>query len=476
MFLGIDLGTGSAKAVLVGEDGAEFVGPTSAYEVRVPHPGWAEADPADWDSALAKIVPPLVAGQRVEAIGFSGQMHGAILVDAAHRLVRPAVLWPDTRSATQLESYARLPLEMRRRLANPLATGMAGPSLLWIRDHEPEAYRAAAHVLQPKDFVRLRLTGEIGAEPSDASATLLYDLVADGWYGDTIDALGLARGMLPALNPSASVAGPLRREAADALGLRAATPVAMGAADTAAAILGCGLTEPGDILLTVGTGGQIVSLRDRPRVDPALVTHLYRAAAADRWYAMAAMQNVGLALEWVLRTLKVGWEQAYAEAFAVAPGSEGLSFAPYLSGERTPHLDPAVRGAWVGLGLAHGRGHMLRAAFEGVAFALRQGLEALEAGAPSATSLSVGGGGARDWRWLQLLADVLERPLVPVQTAAAAARGAALLAATACGREIRGASRDPAGRGAVEPGIDRERYAGAYRRFVSLYPRLRGLA
>jgi xylulokinase len=405
-------------------------------------------------------------------------MHGIVLADERGHPSRPAVLWADTRSGEQLAAYRRLDEDARRRLANPPAVGMAGPSLLWLRDHEPDVYATARWALQPKDWLRLRLTGEVAAEPSDASATLLYDLHSDDWAYSVVEDLGLRPGLLAPLVASAAVAGTLTREAAEDLGLRAGLPVAAGAADTAAAMLGSGLLQPGSVQLTVGTGGQIVALRDGPEPDPHERTHLYRAAAPDLWYSMAAIQNAGLALEWVRKTLGVSWEEVYAEAFAVPPGAGGVLFLPYLSGERTPRFDPGARGAWTGLGLDHGRGHLLRAALEGVAFALREGLEALEVAGEGVPELRLAGGGVARQPWRQLLADVLGRPLRVLPgdlSSVASARGAAILAGAASGvyrttGDIVALAPDP--NESVLPGDERGAYEAPYARYRELYPAL----
>lgn len=486
MFLGLDLGTGSVKALLMDRGGAVLGEGSASYEIRTPHPGWAEADPGDWWRATAEAARSAVGplGPEVEAVGLSGQMHGVVLADAEGRPLRPAVLWADSRSAGRLDAYRALNEGLRRRLANPPAVGMAGPSLLWLRDHEIASYRAARWALQPKDWLRLRLTGEAAAEPSDASATLLYDLPADGWAHDVVESLGLRSDLLAPLTPSASVAGTLTRDAAEQLGLRVGTPVAAGAADTAAAMLGSGLLAPGTVQLTVGTGGQIVAPKDSSAPDPEACTHLYRTAMPNApdtsacWYAMAAIQNAGLVLEWVRMVLGASWDEVYAEAFGVPPGADGVVFLPYVSGERTPRFDPAARGAWVGLGLEHARGHLLRAALEGVAFALREGLEVLEKAGNPAPELRLAGGGSADGRWRQLLADVLGRPLLPLPDAVtrlASVRGAALLAGLASGA-YRSAeetlSLTPEPREALSPGAASGDYEAAYARYRELYPGL----
>jgi xylulokinase len=488
MLLGLDLGTSSVKALLMGEDGGALGDGSAPYPVKAPRPGWAESSPEDWWSAVLEAADAAVGrrGAEVKAIGLSGQMHGVVLTDALGLPLRPAILWADARSGAELAGYRALDGDLRLRLANPPAVGMAGPSLLWLRDNEQDEYTSARWALQPKDWIRMRLTGDVGAEPSDASATLLYDLPADDWSYAAIEALGLRAELLAPLIPSAVVGGTLTGEAADELGLPEGLPVAAGAADTAAAMLGAGLLWPGPVQLTVGTGGQIVTPKESPDPDPRLSTHLYRGALPGLWYSMAAIQNAGLALEWVRTVLGVSWEEVYEEAFAVPPGAGGVVFLPYLSGERTPRFDPGARGAWTGLGLDHTRGHLLRAALEGVAFALREGLEALEGLGITAPELRLAGGGASGGPggsgdpWQQLLADVLGRPLWLMReeiSSVASARGAAFLAGLASG--VYSAAEEtlpltPEPERSVYPGEAGEDYGAAYERYRELYPRLYG--
>ena len=481
MLLGLDLGTSSVKALLMAEDGTVLGEGSASYAVRAPRPGWAESTPEDWWGAVLEATGVAVGrrGAEVTALGLSGQMHGVVLVDEPGLPLRPAVIWADARSGAELAAYRRLDEDLGRRLANPPAVGMAGPSLLWLRDHEPDAYTSARWALQPKDWLRMRMTGEVATEPSDASATLLYDLPADDWSYAVVEELGLRTELLAPLIPSARVAGTLEGEAAGDLGLREGLPVAAGAADTAAAMLGTGLLRPGPVQLTVGTGGQVVTPKRAPEPDPHGRTHLYRAALPGLWYSMAAIQNAGLALEWVRKVLGVSWKEVYEEAFAVPQGSGGVTFLPYLSGERTPRFDPGARGAWTGFGLDHTRGHLLRAALEGVAFALREALEALEDQGITAPELRLAGGGTGGGSggpWRQLLADVLGRPLglLPDEiSSVASARGAAFLAGLASG--VYPTAEDtlpltPEPESVIRPG--EPAYETAYERYKELYPKL----
>lgn len=474
MFLGIDLGTSSLKALVLDVDGSIVGTGSASYPLLTPQPGWAEAEPEAWWEAAAIAVAQAATGHASEiaAIGLSGQMHGVVLTDELGHALRPAILWADSRTRRQLGTYSELSPELRRRLANPVATGMAGPTLLWLKEHERQRYRQAQWALQPKDWLRLRLVHEAATEPSDASGTLLYDMTTDYWAKDLLEELDLRLDFLAPIRESVEICGILTSVAAEHLGVRPNLPVVGGAADAAAAAIAGGLIDPGPVQLTIGSGAQVVAPRDRLAIDPTGRTHLYRAAAPDRWYAMAAMQNAGIALEWVRSMLRASWDEVYDEAFAVAPGAEGLLFLPYLTGERTPHFDPDARGAWMGLRLAHTRSHLLRAALEGVAFAIRQGLEALLATGVRATELRLAGGGTFDPRWRQLLADVLEQPLLATATSSASSLGAALLAGVGFGawpnaHRVAALAAPPTL--VATPGPASEAYVEPYLRYRQLY-------
>lgn len=434
MLLGIDLGTGSTKALLLDTDGTTIGEGSKSYVVNAPQPGWAESNPEEWWLGVGEAVRKAVVNRadQVQAIALSGQMHGVVLASESGQPLRPAILWADTRSTT-LSAYHALDDAILKRLGNPITAGMAGPTLLWLREHEATVYTEARWALQPKDWLRLRLTGEVATEPSDASGTLLYDVVSDNWATEAISAMNLRCDWLPKIIASSAIAGYLTTVASEHLGLKAGLRVIAGAADTAAAALGNGLLEPGLVQLTIGTGAQIITPRNQPIIDPHGRTHLYRSAVPNGWYTLAAMQNAGLALEWVRGILGLSWQQVYSQAFSVPPGCEGLTFLPYLTGDRTPHLDPYVRGAWVGLGLHHTQAHLMRSALEGVAFALRQGFEALLATGFTATQLRLAGGGTVEKPWQKLLTDVLKIPLYTTTVTAASARGAALLAGIGIG-------------------------------------------
>jgi xylulokinase len=478
MLLGIDLGTGSAKALLLDIDGTVINEASSSYPVQAPHPGWAESNPVDWWLAVAVAVRKVVEARehQVRAIALSGQMHGVVLTDSLGKPLHSSILWADTRSTQMLNAYQSLDASTRKRLGNPITVGMAGTTLLWLREHQPHIYKEARWVLQPKDWLRLQLTGEVATEPSDASGTLLYDVVSDDWAWDALEALNLRSDWLPKIVPSSAIAGYLTAIASEHLGLPVSVPVIAGAADTAAAAMGNGLVEPGLVQLTIGTAAQIITIRSQSVLDPQGCTHLYRAALPNQWYTLAAMQNAGLALEWVRTILGLSWQQVYHDAFTVPPGCEGLTFLPYLTGERTPHLDPEARGAWVGLGLYHTRAHLMRAALEGVAFSLKQGIEALEATGVTVTELRLAGGGTLERDWQQLLADVLRVPLYTTTVVAASARGAALLAGIGIGvyNDAKATvNLTPTPTLTATPNSDKSALLEAWRRYQNLYPQLK---
>ncbi|BCQ22452.1 carbohydrate kinase [Caballeronia sp. NK8] len=424
-FLGIDLGTGSLKLAIVDGDGRETAASSAAYAVTSAQPGWAETTVDAWYSALVSAASRLPANEReaVCAIGFSGQMHGVVPAAADGRALRAAMLWPDTRARDLLDAWPG-------PQSNPVAPGMAGPLLRWLALNEPQTAAATRWALQPKDWLRAKLGGTFVTDASDACATALA-LPSGDWDDALIDKLALPRAWFAPLAASHESGGMLSAEAAAELGLRAGIPMAVGAGDTPCAALGSGLASDGDALLTTGTGGQIVVMCARAPA-PAHGLHTYRAATGA-WYRMAAMQNVGVALEAVRGWLgHASWPEAYDDAFT-ADASASVSFLPYLSGERSPWMNPNARGGWLGLGLDDTRGTMMRAAFEGVAFASRAGLDAIRANGAALDSMLLAGGGSVDPRWRQLLADALRVELHAVDCPNAATRGAALLGGIAAG-------------------------------------------
>ncbi len=491
--LGIDLGTSALKAVLVTDQGKVVASARGAYPIHRPRPDRAEQDPSTWWEALVRCMGTLRAQgvlDGVRAIGLSGQMHGTVLLDRQGKPLGPAVIWPDRRSVSQVALLGeRVGLERLIRIAgSPPATGFMAGTLAWFQEHEPQTWAQVRHVLLPKDFLRLQLTGEVATDPSDASGTLLLDVGQRTWSQELLAAVGVRPALLPQICPSSQVAGYLTQEAASALGLAPGIPVVTGGGDTACSALAAAAVSPGTLLLTMGTGGQLVLPVDRPRVDAQGRIHTFchvLEPGVDRagWYQMGATLAAGMALAWLReQVFGLSGEDAYARmtswAQEVPPGAQGLLFLPYLVGERTPHMDPHARGVFLGLTPSHGRGHLVRAVMEGVVLALFDAFQVLaELGAmPRAGILA--GGGARNPLWRRMVADIFGLPVRPLQTADQSATGAALLAGAGLGWfDPVDAARQWAVLGPVEvPDPERSaRYRTLGAVYRALYPRLRDL-
>ncbi|HZD57775.1 MAG TPA: xylulokinase [Anaerolineales bacterium] len=490
LLVGVDLGTSGTKALLLDPEGDVLGLAAKEYPLEMPHAGWAEQNPEIWYQAATETMGAALAqagasGEDVAAIGFSGQMHGTVCLDNHGRVLRPAIVWPDQRSQHQVERLRREVGDERlgEWTGNPVATGFMLPSWLWLRENEPKVAGEARHLLLPKDYVRYRFTGELGSEPSDASSTGLFDPKETDWSEALLSALQIDPGLLPQIYASAEVAGRLLPEAARDSGLRPGTPVVYGGGDQACQALGSGIIDPGVASCTIGTGGQILAPLLSPAYDPQLRLHLYCHALPERWFRMAAILSAGLALKWLRDQVLVDltYQEMADLAAGIGPGAEGLFFLPYLAGERTPHMDPQARGGFIGLTLRHGRAHLVRAVMEGVVFALRQGLELiLELGVPVERVLAAGGA-TNHPLWLQLQADIFNRPVYRTWSAEAAALGAALLAGvgvgvfpdarSACSQVVR--LREEV----VSPnGANTALYREAYLKYCEIYPRIKGLS
>lgn len=465
--LAIDLGTGSVKTGLITRDGVLKAQASARYPVVSPEPGWSETDPREWWAGVVKAVQAAMQGvapEQVCAVSFSGQMHGVVLTDAEGTPLGNAVLWSDTRSSGELGRYARLSPAALQRLRNPVVAGFAGPTLLWLRKHEPEMVTAARWALQPKDWLRFHLTGQAFTEPSDASGTLLCDVTRDTWDDEVIGTLGLDAAKLPPLLPSQGRAGELNTAVARQLGLRPGIPVMAGAADTAAALLGSGL-RAGEAQLTVGTGAQVVVASDA-LPDGRTGLHIFRDALSG-FYTLAAVQNAGNVLEWARTALRLSWPEMYVAAQAV-DGQPSPLFLPYLTGDRTPHLDPYARAGWLGLDASHDHRHMAYAAFEGVALAVAQAARLLDL--PAGQPLKLAGGGTLDPWWQHLLADALKRELHVIEVPSASLLGAAKLAWLGLG--VQATAQAPEVMHKVQPRPERIS-AARHERFNAAYQALR---
>ncbi|MGY1617480.1 FGGY family carbohydrate kinase [Geodermatophilus sp. SYSU D00691] len=419
--LGADVGTSGLKLVALAADGAVVAEAEAGYEPDRPRPGWAQNDVATWTAALDEALARLPLGGRVRGLGLSGQMHGAVLVDRAGTALAPALLWADSRATGELARWRALPPADRAALANPLVPGMTGPLLAWLAAHEPAVVDRAAAVLLPKDALRATLVpGSLVTDRSDASATLLWDVVADGWSAAAAGAAGVPAGLLPAVRPSHEVVGTARLPVGE-------VPVVVGGADTALALLASGVGE--GVLVNLGTGVQVLHAGARPVAADDPPVHRY-ADVDGGWYAMAALQNGGSAWAWVREVLGLSWADFFAAAAAADDGAGGVRFGPFLTGERGGVAGPDDRGSWTGLGPGTTRADLARAAVEGVVHAVGAAFALLDR--PDGDVVLTGGGG-RDPLVRRLLGDVLGRPVRYLPMRSASAFGAAVLAARAAG-------------------------------------------
>ncbi|HET6682320.1 MAG TPA: xylulokinase [Gaiella sp.] len=475
--VGLDVGTTGVKAIALSPEGEVLASAAYGYPLSTPHAGWAEQDPEDWWQAAEAALAEVATGREVAGIGLSGQMHGLVALDKEDRVIRPAILWNDQRTAAECaEIESRIGLERLVELTgNRALTGFTAPKLLWLRGHEPDAYARIARVLLPKDYVRLRLTGEWAIDASDASGTLLLDVGRRAWSEDVLEALDLPSAWLPPVLESPERAGEV---VASRRPLRG-TPVAAGAGDQPAAAVGVGADRPGVLSVVLGTSGVVLAPLPAYAHDPVGRVHAFCHAVPGAWQAMGVMLAAAGSLQWFHERLApdAPFVDLLAEAAGWEPGAHGLVFLPYLAGERTPHADPDARGAFVGLELRHDRGALVRAVLEGVAFGLRDCLDLLRALGVDAETGRVSGGGARSGLWREIVASVLDLPLEVTASEEGSAFGAALLGGVAggvfddvqdaverCVRVSRVVEPDPAWR---------DEYAALLPCYRELYPALR---
>jgi xylulokinase len=501
--LGIDIGTGGSRALIVDDSGGVVAAASVEHDAfRSPRTGWAEQDPGDWWRACQEAIRRALADSglgagTVRAIGLSGQMHGAVLLDAAGDVLRPAIIWCDQRTEQEC-AWLEATIGAKRLIdltANPALTNFTLTKLLWVRSHEPDLWARVQHVLLPKDYVRFRMSGEYAIDVADASGTLMLDVARRQWSHSMLEQASIDARLLPDVFESPQVCARLSREAAAAVGIPEGTPIVAGAGDQAAGAIGMGITRPGAVSVTIGTSGVVFAATDRPAIDPKGRLHTFCHAVPDRWHVMGVTQAAGLSLRWLRDQLTPThpthsthptnlapptYDELSAEAASVPPGADGVLWAPYLMGERTPYCDPNVRAALIGLAASHGRGHIIRAVMEGVAFSLRDTFSIFsELGVP-VERIVLGGGGARSTLWRQIQADVYGRAVQTVAAEEGAAYGAALLAGVGAGVWT---SVDEACEAVVRPAdlvaphpdaviVMNDRYA-EYRR---VYPALRHMA
>ena len=486
-FLGIDTSTTSSKALLIDQEGKVVAVASSPHTLRTPKPLWSEQDPREWWGAVSESIRQVltetgVGAEQIAAVGLTGQMHGLVLLDEAGEVLRPAILWNDQRTRAECEEiHACLGKERFIQISGNVAlTGFTAPKILWVQKHEPDVYARARHVLLPKDYIRFKLTGEYAMDKADGAGTVLFDLRSRDWSAELLGKLGIDPAWMPRTFEGPEFTGYVSREAASATGLKEGTPVAAGGGDQAAQAVGVGAVEPGVIALTVGTSGVVFATTPSALIEPEGRLHAFCHAVPGMWHFMGVMLSAAGSLQWYRDTLAptVSFDDLLREAAAVPSGSEGLQFLPYLTGERTPHPDPLARGAFVGLTIRHGRGHMTRAVLEGVSFGLKDSFTLIQnAGLGEIKQVRASGGGTKGALWRQILASVLDAELVTVNTSEGAAFGAALLAGAGAGAwsdvpaacqvavKITGStSPDPA---------QSEAYGKAYSLYRELYPALK---
>lgn len=448
--LGIDIGTSGTKVIAVAENGSIVATATENYELLSKAVGWAEQYPEDWWNATVKATRIVLAkanNSSVAAISFSGQMHGLVPIDSEGKVIRPAIIWCDLRSVEQAE---RLEKEIGSETIIEWTQNLPLPNftitkLLWMRDNEPDLYRRITMVLLPKDYVRYKMTGSFAMDISDASGTLMLDVAHRTWSTEICNAVGIPLNWLPSICESNDIVGYLSKEAGFILGLPSGVPIVAGAGDQAAGALGMGVIEPNDVSSVLGTSGVVLGVTDKPQRDTMGRLHTFCHAQRNRWFVMGVTQAAGGSLQWYRRRFAHAEERIahrtgldiydllLKQAEKVVPGAEGLLFLPYLMGERTPHLDPNARGAWLGLQWRHEQSHLLRSLLEGVSFSLRDCWSIIHGMGITTNSWKVSGGGSNSKLWMEILASILHHPLEIVQSSHGPAYGAAILAAQGTG-------------------------------------------
>jgi xylulokinase len=444
--LGLDIGTSGAKALLCDDRGGLLATATAEYPLSSPFPLWSEQDPADWwrgaRQALHEVIQAAgVDPKQIAGLGLTGQMHGAVFLDAQGTVIRPALLWNDQRTAAECAEITECVGAPRliEIAGNPALTGFQAPKILWLRNHEPEHYARLAQVLLPKDYIRLLLTGARAADAADAAGTLLLDLRARDWSDEILRALDIPRDWLPRVYEGPEVTGALLPDVANELGLPAGLPVIAGGGDNAAAAIGTGIVRAGVVSSSIGTSGVIFAHAEQIALDPQGRLHTFCHSVPGQYHLMAVTLSAGGSFQWLRNTLRqvgtpnLSYDEMTALAASAPAGAEGLLFLPYLTGERTPHLDPLARGAFVGLTARHNAAHMIRAVMEGVVFSLRDGLTIMrELGLPLGEVRATGGGG-RSSLWRQMQADIYGAPVATLAAEEGPAYGAALLAGVGTG-------------------------------------------
>ena len=487
LFLGLDIGTSGVKAILVAQSGQVEATALTPLTLQTPKPGWAEQDPEAWWQATITSIRALLVKlphAHVASIGIAGQMHSSVFLDSTGEVIRPALLWCDGRTTAQCAEITRLAGgegKLRDWVRNPAVEGFTLPKVLWLRDEEPQAFERLSKVLLAKDFIRFRLTGAVATEPSDASGTLMFDPARMRWSDNILKAVGISSDLLPDVGWSSEVLGHVSAAAASITGLAQGTPVVGGGADNACGAAGVGTVTPGEAVASWGTSGTVLAPTAQPLVDPGLRAHTFCHVTQGVWYLMGVVLSAGGAFSWYkdnfARELTDNEQSLRVlddEAERIAPGAEGVTFLPYLQGERTPHRDASARGAFLGLSLAHTRAHLTRAVLEGVCFALNDSLSILKELGLSPHHLLLTGGGSKSALIRRLQSEIFGVPVTTVNREEGPAYGAALLAAVGAGAfpDIVTAAQSTVTRSPLQhpSPIATAEYQQHYARFRNLYP------
>ncbi len=486
--LGLDIGTSAVKALLLETNGNVAGSFTTEYPFHSPRPGWSEQNPEDmWQATITAIKNVLtkfdLTGEAIIGIGLSGQMHSSVFLDERYDVIRPAILWNDVRTSAECRYIENTvdPDVLREEVCNPVLEGFTLPKLLWLRNHEPQNFAKVRHLVLPKDYVRYRLTGSLQMEVSDAAGMLMMNVRQQAWSQPVLEALGLSSEILPPIVQSGQVTGTIRPDVAALTGLKAGTPVVGGGADNACGAVGSGVVKPGRGMVSLGTSGVLLAHLAEPRLITHGTVHMFNSCIPGQFYMMGVMLSAGLSLQWVRRQLGIGSESydvLTGLATPVPPGSRGLIYLPYLTGERTPHGDANARGTFVGLSATHGRAELIRSVLEGVAFGLSDSVELLRSAGWEGTAIRTLGGGAKSPLWKEIIASATGLVLEQINVDEGPALGAAILAGVGAGvyKDVVEASDSIISvNRVVEPNLEwREIYQELHGVYKDLYPALKG--
>ena len=482
--LGLDIGTSGVKALLISVEGKIISSKTESYPLATPHSGWAEQSPYDWWEATVNAIREIVSNGYIDAnqikgISLSGQMHSSVFLNNKMKVIRPAILWSDTRTSEQCkEIYTKAGglKQLTRYVSNPALEGFTAPKILWLKENEPENYQKVKYILLPKDYIRYRLTSELFTEVSDAAGTLLFEVIKKRWSTSLLEKLEIDQNLLPPVLNSFDLAGRITKNIAEQTGLKSGTPVVAGGADNACGAVGSGIIQEGRVMVSIGSSGVVLAQTNNPQADQEGRIHLFNHACPNSWYMMGVTLSAGMSYEWLQKKLfnrSLDYTKLDQLAEEIEPGSEGLIFLPYLYGERTPHADADARGVYFGISGKHDQRHFVRSVLEGVTFALKDSLELIKDKGVKVKEIRAIGGGAKSKVWQKILADILGEEINLLNVEEGPAFGAALIAGVGVGvydSFAEAVNRIIKVKKTIVPGIQNtERYNQYYQLYKKLY-------